>query len=107
MHKRRTWKDAEADAARAGGSLPRRRPRGAYVLGARARDRRSAAGDCWHGEVPWRPECGYGSTSPAGSYPANGFVRRRLTRESHGLPQRRPRSFHLGESPSFRFISPI
>lgn len=28
--------------------------------------------DYWHGDFPWRPAPGYGSTTPAGSFPANG-----------------------------------
>jgi formylglycine-generating enzyme required for sulfatase activity len=27
----------------------------------------------WHGEFPWRPRTGYGTTTAVGSYPANGF----------------------------------
>lgn len=27
----------------------------------------------WHGDFPWRAEPGYGTTSPVGSYPANGY----------------------------------
>ena len=27
----------------------------------------------WHGDFPWRPEQGYGTTAPVGSYPPNGF----------------------------------
>jgi formylglycine-generating enzyme required for sulfatase activity len=27
----------------------------------------------WHGEFPWRPDRGYGRTTPVGSYPANGY----------------------------------
>ena len=27
----------------------------------------------WHGDFPWRPEPGYGSTTPVGSYPPNGY----------------------------------
>ncbi|MGH3523956.1 MAG: formylglycine-generating enzyme family protein, partial [Mycobacterium sp.] len=27
----------------------------------------------WHGEFPWRPDPGYGVTSPVGSFAANGF----------------------------------
>ena len=27
----------------------------------------------WHGDFPWRAEPGYGSTTPVGSYPANGY----------------------------------
>ena len=27
----------------------------------------------WHGDFPWRPEPGYGTTAPVGSYPPNGL----------------------------------
>jgi DNA-binding CsgD family transcriptional regulator len=27
----------------------------------------------WHGDFPWRPERGYGITTPVGSFPANGY----------------------------------
>ncbi len=27
----------------------------------------------WHGDFPWRPEPGYGTTAAVGSYPPNGF----------------------------------
>lgn len=27
----------------------------------------------WHGEFPWRPDPGYGTTMPVGSFPANGL----------------------------------
>ena len=27
----------------------------------------------WHGEFPWRAQPGYGSTTPVGSFPANGY----------------------------------
>ncbi len=27
----------------------------------------------WHGDFPWRAQPGYGTTSPVGSYPANGL----------------------------------
>jgi sulfatase modifying factor 1 len=27
----------------------------------------------WHGDFPWRPEPGYGTTAPVGSYPPNGY----------------------------------
>lgn len=27
----------------------------------------------WHGEFPWRPDPGYGRTSPVGSFPSNGY----------------------------------
>jgi formylglycine-generating enzyme len=27
----------------------------------------------WHGEFPWRPQAGYGTTTAVGSFPANGY----------------------------------
>lgn len=27
----------------------------------------------WHGDFPWRPDPGYGATTPVGSFPANGY----------------------------------
>lgn len=27
----------------------------------------------WHGDFPWRPENGYGRTTPVGSFPPNGY----------------------------------
>lgn len=27
----------------------------------------------WHGDFPWRPEPGYGTTTPVGSFPRNGY----------------------------------
>ena len=27
----------------------------------------------WHGDFPWRPEPGYGETTPVGAFPANGY----------------------------------
>jgi formylglycine-generating enzyme len=27
----------------------------------------------WHGDFPWRPEPGYGATTPVGSFPPNGY----------------------------------
>ena len=45
----------------------------AYVWG----DAPEAAGErlanYWHGDFPWRPEPGYGTTAPVGSYPPNGL----------------------------------
>ncbi|NUS43774.1 MAG: formylglycine-generating enzyme family protein [Mycobacteriaceae bacterium] len=32
-----------------------------------------ARANYWHGDFPWRPENGYGRTSPVGSYPCNGY----------------------------------
>ena len=27
----------------------------------------------WHGDFPWRPDAGYGTTTPVGSFPPNGY----------------------------------
>jgi formylglycine-generating enzyme len=40
-------------------------------------DERERAGDrlanFWHGDFPWRPDSGYGTTTPVGSFPPNGY----------------------------------
>lgn len=77
------YEDAEAYANWAGKALPseaewERAARGhlqgsTFVWGdqAEAPDQRLA--NYWHGEFPWRPNDGYGTTSPVGSYPPNGY----------------------------------
>jgi formylglycine-generating enzyme len=44
-----------------------------YVWGEEPERAGQRRANWWHGEFPWRPEPGYGTTTPVGSFAANGF----------------------------------
>ncbi|QDC26709.1 formylglycine-generating enzyme family protein [Georgenia yuyongxinii] len=45
----------------------------AYTWGDEPERRGERLANYWHGDFPWRPERGYGTTTAVGSFPANGY----------------------------------
>ena len=45
----------------------------AYVWGDEPEPDGARLANYWHGDFPWRPEPGYGTTAPVGSFAPNGF----------------------------------
>lgn len=77
------YEDAESYANWAGGSLPTEAEweaaaRGGldqteFTWGNELEPPENRLANFWHGDFPWRPDVGYGTTTPVGSYPPNGY----------------------------------
>jgi formylglycine-generating enzyme required for sulfatase activity len=60
--------EAEWEAAARGGL-----EQNAYTWGDEPEPAGQRLANYWHGDFPWRAEPGYGTTTPVGSFPANGY----------------------------------
>jgi sulfatase modifying factor 1 len=77
------YEDAVAYSDWAGESLPTEAEwehaargaldRVAYTWGDEPESPGERLANYWHGDFPWRPEAGYGTTAPVGSYPPNAY----------------------------------
>ena len=70
---RRLGRPAPAQRGRVGTGRARRPGRRRVHLGRRAGADGARLANYWHGDFPWRPEPGYGTTAPVGSFPPNGL----------------------------------
>ena len=83
---RRLGGPGAADRGRVGARRARRPRRRQPTSGATS-PRRPASGcaNYWHGDFPWRAEPGYGTTTPVGSFPPNGYGLVRHGRQRVGV----------------------